>query len=370
MHPTEYAKAFFLTNENDCLEVNDMKNITDVDFNFKVETEIQRAGIRFYDVLQAPFQVYGVYHEDGKFRRIPEEVARNTNDGVLYLHANTAGGRVRFLTDSPYVAIYAKMPLVGKMPHFAFTGSAGFDLYEGENYLKSFMPPLDIQDGYESLQELGEKRLRELTLHLPLYSEVSQLYIGLDEKATILPADAYVVEKPIVYYGSSITQGGCASRPGNAYTNILSRQLKADHINLGFSGSARAEQAIVEYIKDLSMSVFVLDYDHNAPSVEHLEATHEPMLRAIRKAHPDLPILILSRPKFYRTAEEDVRLEIIRKTFEKAKAAGDKNVYLIQGDALMAFAGNEGTVDDCHPNDLGFASMAKALRPVLESILR
>lgn len=347
-----------------------MKSITEIDSNFKVETQITQQGIRFYNALHAPFQIHGVYHENGKFRRIPEEIAKNTNEGVLVLHANTAGGRVRFVTDSPYVAIHTKMPQVGKMPHFAFTGSAGFDLYEGETYLKSFMPPLGVEDGYESIQWLdGGKKLRELTLHLPLYSDVGELYIGLDEKAQLLPASAYRVQLPIVYYGSSITQGGCASRPGNCYTNILSRKLNADHWNLGFSGSARGEESIVNYIKGLPMSVFVLDYDHNAPTVEHLQATHGAMFRAIRKAQPELPILILSRPKFYRVEEEDSRLEVIRETYRQAKEAGDENVYLIEGTALMALAGNDGTVDDCHPNDLGFASMAKAILPILQSIL-
>lgn len=100
-----------------------MKNIAEIDKNFVVDTQIKKEGIRFYDCKDEPFKVYGIFHQDGKFRRLPEAVAKTVNDGVYGLHANTAGGRVRFKTDSAYVAISALMGGVGKMPHFAFSGS-------------------------------------------------------------------------------------------------------------------------------------------------------------------------------------------------------------------------------------------------------
>ena len=127
-----------------------MKNISEIDKNFSIETNIKKDDICFCDVKEKPFEIYGVFYENGKFRRMPEEVAKTVNDGVLSLHANTAGGRVRFRTDSPYIAIHAEMPYVGKMPHFALTGSAGFDLYireEKDKYFKSFVPPFKITDG-------------------------------------------------------------------------------------------------------------------------------------------------------------------------------------------------------------------------------
>ena len=129
------------------------KDIADVDVNLRVQTEIKQEGIRFYDVLKSPFKIHGVKHENGQFRRIPENVAKSVSEDVYFLHRYTAGGRVRFRTDSPYVAIVAKMPNIGKMPHFPLTGSAGFDLYltEGDNetYSNTFMPPFRIQNGYE-----------------------------------------------------------------------------------------------------------------------------------------------------------------------------------------------------------------------------
>ncbi len=259
-----------------------MKRIFEIDKNFKVETFTDHDDAVFYDPRNAPFRIYGIFYENGMFRRLPERVARATNEGVVYLHANTAGGRVRFRTDSPYILINTKMSGVDHMNHFPLVGSAGFDLYVDNEYEASFMPPQGMRKGYESIAEFGTRALRDVTIHMPLYANVTEFGIGLSADAKLLPAAEYREVPPIVYYGSSITQGGCASRPGNAYQNILSRRLNVDHVNLGFSGSARGEDAITEYIAGLEMSVFVLDYDHNAPDVEHLKNTHEKMFRAIR----------------------------------------------------------------------------------------
>lgn len=352
-----------------------MQDVSSVDKNFKIETNLNKPGIKFYDVNEAPFKIYGVYYHEGLFRRLPEEVAKATNGGVHALHCHTAGGRVRFRTDSPYIAINVKMPAIGKMPHFALTGSAGFDMYERledgeERYVKSFVPPFNISQGYESVIELDGGKIHDITINFPLYSAVSQLYIGLSEDAVLLEPNPYKITVPFVYYGSSITQGGCASRPGNSYQSRISREFDADYVNLGFSGSARGEDAIADYIKDLDMSVFVLDYDHNAPSVEELEATHEKLFAKVRKTHPEIPIIIMSRPKYYLDDEEKQRLEIIRSTWKKARMQGDERVYILDGRELMEFAENEGTVDNCHPNDLGFASMAKALSALLKKIIK
>lgn len=345
-----------------------MLDISVIDPNFKVETKIQEEDIRFYDVLQPPFSVHGVFYQDGKFRRIPEAVAKTVNAGVLSRHANAAGGRIRFQTDSPYVAIHAKMDGITRMSHFAFTGSAGFDLYVKDRYQGTFVPPLDMQDGYESVIKFPAAEMREITINMPLYSNVCKLYIGLQEGAEICSPESYTYSGPIVYYGSSITQGGCASRPGNSYQNIITRRLDTDYVNLGFSGSARGEEEMADYIRRLDMSVFVYDYDFNAPSADHLQNTHEKMYLTVRQAHPDIPVVMLSRPKPYLTEEEICRQKIVKTTYQKAKDRGE-NVYFISGQDLMQYAGDGGTVDGVHPNDLGFASMARVLGDLLETIL-
>ena len=345
-------------------------DISKVDRNFEVKTQIKKDDIVFYDVEAAPFKLYGVMREGKNFRRLPEKIAKATSEGVHHLHAQTAGGRVRFVTDSPYIAVVAEYSAVGKMPHFPFTGSIGFDLYSGTRYFRTFVPPVTTEDHLESVVELKEKVEREYTLNFPLYSEVTKVYIGLQEGSVLKAASDYSAELPIVYYGSSITQGGCCSRPGNAYQNIITRELNVDHINLGFSGSAKAEDVMADYVAGLDMLAFVYDYDHNAPTVEHLEATHERMFKKVRAAHPDLPVLMLTRPKYYLTEEEEQRLAVVRKTYENALAAGDKNVYFIPGpDLLNDFVREAALVDNCHPTDAGFISMADVVGKKLKEIL-
>ncbi|MBQ3124747.1 MAG: hypothetical protein IJC09_04930 [Clostridia bacterium] len=355
-----------------------MSKITEVDKNLKIETKIEKDDIVFYNALEEPFKIYGIYHENGRFRRMPESVAKATSDGVLALHANTAGGRVRFKTDSPYIAINAVMDNPSIFPHCAATGTAGFDLYRKKDgkdeYLRTFTPPAwdaatDIKDGYESVIDMSETGFFEYTINFPTYSDVKMLYIGLAEGSKLESPTPYKYEKPIIYYGSSITQGGCSARPGITYQSYITRRFDYDHINLGFSGSAKAEPEMIEYIKNLDMSIFVYDYDHNAPSVEHLRNTHEVMFKAIREAQPELPIIMMSRPVYYLSESEKERLEIIKTTYNNAIANGDRNVYLIEGPELMKYAKNEGTVDGCHPNDLGFASMAKVLGDFLEKLI-
>ena len=343
-------------------------DISKIDKNFEVKTSIDKEGIKFYDVDEAPFKIYGVFRENGKYRRIPENVAKSVSEEVYVLHTNTSGGRVKFLTNSKYIAIKAEMDGISRSPHSRLTGNAGFDLYVDTVYWYTFKPPYDVVDGFESIFDYWQtNEMREITINFPLYSNVSKLYIGLDEDAVLKETTSkYINEKPVVYYGSSITQGGCASHPGNSYQNIVSRKFNCDYVNLGFSGSAKAEDEIIDYVKNLDMSVFVYDYDHNAPSVEHLKNTHEKMFKAVRENHPDIPIVIMSRPKYTYSGTDEDRLEIIKTTYENAVKDGDENVYLITGKELMALCKDDGTVEGCHPNDWGFASMAAALSDVIE----
>ena len=350
-----------------------MIDISKIDENFKVKETVEKDNLCYYDAEDAPFRIYGVKKENGRFRRMPEAVAAKVSTGVYNLHTLTAGGRVRFVTNSPFVAVHAVIKDISNSRCMPITGSAGLDMYAKEDgvekYVGTFIPPYGMEGGYESVVDFEEKKERLVTINFPLYSSLTKLYIGLEEGATLKEAPDYTYEKPIVSYGSSITQGGCASRPGNCYQQFLTRRFDCNHWNLGFSGCAKAEDAIIDWIKQLDMSVFLYDYDHNAPNTEYLQATHEKMFRAVREAQPGLPIIIMSRPQYYLNAREKKRLEIIRTTYEKAVAAGDKNVYFLDGPTLMADIKDNGTVDNGHPTDSGFASMAKAIIPILDEIL-
>ncbi len=352
-----------------------MSNIEKIDRNLAVKSKIEGEELCFWNVRQSPFKMYGLLpgKVNDPFCRIPQQTAEACNEGVLALHTNTAGGRVRFCTDSSCVAIRVKMPARCLMPHMTFVGSSGFDLYvtqkEKSRYAGSFMPPIDRENGYESLIRFPDRSLRDITINFPLYDAVDELLIGLEPDSVLRSGEEYRSQKPVVFYGSSITQGGCASRPGNSYQAIISRALNCDYRNLGWSGSARGEQTMAQYIAEQPMQLFFMDYDHNSPSIEHLEKTHEPFFLTIREKNPDLPVIFASKTDLplSREAEEEtaLRRKIICTTMENALRRGDKNVRFVDGGTVFASFEEQGltadscTVDGCHPNDLGFWCMSQ-----------
>lgn len=339
-----------------------------MDKNLVVKSQIDEEGLVWHDAMAAPFSIHGLFYEDGAFRRLPEAVARSVSGGVHHWHDSCTGGRVRFRTDSPFVAIRMKGHYALNPCLMSLCGVAGFDIYADGQHVRVFRPPVDMQDGYASREKLREAKMQEIMLYFPTYAAVNRLEIGLQEGCRLEAAAPYPNEKPILFYGSSITQGAAASRPGNCYTNIVCRELGRDIWNLGFSGNAKGEPVMADYIAGLPMECFVYDYDHNALTVEHLEATHEPFFKTVRAAHPDIPILMLCRPQFVMNDNVSRRIEVIRRTYENAKAAGDNNVYLLTGPELMALSGPESHVDGTHPNDLGFFSMAQAVLKVLKPL--
>ena len=213
--------------------------------------------------------------------------------------------------------------------------------------------------------------MADFTLHLPTNGKVFKLYIGLTPDSDVESPTPYKYEKPVVFYGSSITQGSCASRPANIYEAVVSRHLDTDFVNLGFGGSCLGEDAVVNYIAGLDMSVFVCDFDHNAPSAEYLKEKHLPIYRTVRAKHPDLPIVFVTAPNIMPDYTWHIpRREVIRKTYETAIAEGDSNVYFIDGETFFDIEDRDMcTVDTCHPNDLGMYLMAKKMIPVLDGIL-
>lgn len=327
---------------------------------------------------EEPFAIYGLYKPElgTPFRRLPEEVAKATSEGVYGLHVNTAGGRVRFKTNATEICIRMKG---GHhfMDHMPLLGENGCDLYREDEdgnhtYAGSFRFNAATRGDYVSEKICLGSGTKYLTINLPLYGGINELTIGLSKGATVEAPLPYAHEKPIVYYGSSITQGGCASRPGTCYQAFICRDLKTDYVNLGFSGNAKGEDAIVNYMAGLDMAAFVSDYDHNAPTDEHLEATHYKMYEAIRAKNPTIPYIMISRPNGSILNPTVVnRRSIIMNSYLKALANGDKNVYFIDGYSFFNGGDREScTVDGTHPNDLGFQRMGKVIGEILKTALR
>jgi len=343
-----------------------------------VDTKLKESDVVFYDIKSDPFKVYGLYNyrEEKVYKRLPDDVAAATSKGVSILALDTAGGRVRFSTDSEYVAINAAMPFVSHLSHMPLTGSGGFDLYidsdGGSRYFKTFKPDSGITVGYESVLHFGSRKMRNITINFPSYNHVNELYIGLQKDARVGMGAAYLSKLPVVFYGSSITQGACSSRPGLIYENFISRKYDLDYIDLGFSGNGRAELPIVNYMATLPMLAFVSDYDHNAPDAEYLRETHFRMYEIIREAHPDIPYIMVSRPDCLVSADSGyARKAVIIDSYREARARGDKNVYFIDGEGIFRGPYEDScTVDGTHPNDLGMAKIAEAIGRMLERALR
>ena len=356
-------------------------NTKEVDPNMIVETTLKESDLKFYSVRNDPFDVYGLYdYRNGdQFVRMPLEVSKTVSSSVDFLCRQTAGGRVRFCTDSTYVAFKVVMPQIRYMSHMPLSGSGGFDLFiDSESGYEncfggSIRPDFNARGGYEGIIRFAKREKRYITVNFPSYDSVSALYIGLQNDAMLDHGLKYRNEKPVVFYGSSITQGACASRPGNNYINILSRRLNMDFVNLGFSGSAKAEPEMLDYLASLDMSVFVSDYDHNAPNVAHLEATHFKLYEKIREKHPDIPYIMASRPDFgiENKAKDSIeRLNVVYNSFRRAKEAGDKNVYFLSGESMFIGRDRElCTIEGTHPTDIGFLKMANAFEDVFVRVI-
>jgi len=348
-------------------------DITQIDPNFK-SPDADFENTETYNAISAPFEIKGIYFDGEKFARMPREIAKDVNESVAVLYSNTSGGRIRFRTDSAKITLTAIVPSICNFAHMPKSGSSCFDLYAGNDYRGFFncdyKPREDGSELCEGSATLGLKtnEMRDITINFPLYNDVSAVYISLEKGCRLEAPLPEKYESPVVYYGSSITQGGCASHAGNAYPNIISRRLGTNFKNLGFSAGCLAEEKMIEYLSTLDMSIFVYDYDHNSRTYQFLEKTHEAGYKRFRERKPDVPIIIITSADI--STDREKRIGVIRATYENALKAGDKNVYFIHGDDIYAPVGKEYcTVDKCHPNDLGFFCMAGAIERVIKEIL-
>lgn len=336
--------------------------------------------VDWYEVTPEDFDIYGfVPEKDGLLsRRIPFSVAKGVSAGVLGQSAYGAGGRILFSTDSPFVAVRAEYG-EGAVPTVCnHCFSYGFDLYRydesGRDVFVAACRPVagfDYHTGEYKVDTKNGGQYTYYTLNTPHFSEVKRVYVGIEKGSKLGRGKRYRNEKPVVFYGSSITHGGAAGRPGNTYENFISQKYNLHYINLGFGGNAKGEAAMAEYIAGLDMCLFVCDYDHNAKNAEHLEKTHYPFYEIVRKKHPDLPYIMISKPDFFKNPERNFkRRAVIENSYERALAAGDRNVYYIDGETLFEGEFYEScTSDGCHPNDLGFYRMADKIGTLIASIL-
>ena len=341
------------------------------------------SGLSWHVPTETPFRLAGFawFEQDRLYRRLPLEPRWALPEGVDALANSTAGGQVQFQTDSPKLAVRVELAAPANMNHMPATGQCGFDCYIGPPKQQRYCNTTKYdhrQTSYEcALFELATSDMRNVTLNFPLYQGVREVLVGLTPGVQVIAPPPYDDERPVVVYGTSITQGGCAARPGMAYTNILSRRLNRPFVNLGFSGSGRGEPEVARTMATIDdPACYVLDYEANASAEQRLEKTLDDFIDILRDAHPHTPILVVSRVRFAAEsfASDAVhdrlkRRDFQQRTVEARRAAGDNRVFFHDGADLLGTDFDECTVDGAHPTDFGFWRMAQALAPVLETIL-
>ncbi len=346
-----------------------------------ISTTNDNENLVWYDVNDEDFDLYGTDRgkNDVFSCRIPEEYAKDVNEGVYNMRSYAAGVNIRFASDSPLIAIRAEYG-EGRVPTCCTVcGAYGFDLYKcnddgTETFRHQFRPNADFDykffdnDPYKAKDE----GLIYYTLNFPYFAEVKKLQLGILADCKLERGKKYANEKPVIFYGSSITHGAAASTPGYTYENLIAQKYNMDYVNLGFAGNARAEEPMCRYLAKRDMCMFVFDYDHNAKSIEFLEETHYPFYELFRSINPDVPFVMISRPDFIHNYDASVkRRDIIRTSYEKALANGDKNVYFIDGETLMNPDDEfRCTIEGVHPNDVGFTRMAEVIGKKINEILK
>lgn len=335
--------------------------------------------LQWHSPLEAPFLVagFGWFQAERLYRRLPAVPDVPVRPEVDALSNCTSGGQIRFRTDSRTVSVRVRLTSGSGMYHMPPTGECGMDAYIGgpgrwiHAGTASFKPG---QEEYESsLFTCEDAEERSFMLNMPLYQGVRELWIGLEPGAKVWAPEPYDSSKKVILYGTSITQGGCASRPGMSYPNILSRHIHLEFINLGFSGNGKGEPELAMLASQISdPACFVIDYEANCGGTEEYRHTLPGFIKTYREAHPDVPIILVSRiPHGAESFKPEIRegrlarLKFQSELVAERNKAGDRHIVFVDGSDLLGDDPGEAMVDGVHPTDLGFQRIADGLLPVI-----
>ena len=319
------------------------------------------------------------------YDRLPARAEQTVRQAVWNLSKNSAGLQMRFQTNATEIIIKYQVTGALQMPHMPATGVSGVDLYSKTidgNWLwaagrYSFGDTI-IYHFKNLLPNDQQVNNREYTLYLPLYNSVKWMEISVPKEALFKPLPART-DKPILVYGTSIAQGGCASRPGLAWTNILGRRLDRPVINLAFSGNGQLEKELIDLLSEINAGMYVLDCLPNLTSPDHY-ATGELKKRIVnavtelQNKKPHIPILLVDHDGYTDEGLNPVRKNeyvstnnVFKTTFDSLARAGVKNIFRLSKEAINQDI--ESTVDGTHPNDIGMMHYADAYTKEIKTIL-
>jgi lysophospholipase L1-like esterase len=334
----------------------------------------------WYDLRSLPIEGRGWSDTKAPYDRLPGKAEGVVRPPVWSLSRNSTGICARFVTDA--TKIHARWTLTSQnlaMPHMPATGVSGLDLYVKSDgrwrWLANGRPTAPTNE--VALVGGLPEGSREYLLYLPLYNGVSSVEVGIAKDSKLSKADPRPAgrERPILFYGTSITQGGCASRPGMVHSAILGRRFDWSVINLGFSGNGKMEPELATLLAELDPAVYVLDCLPNM-NAQEVAGRVEPFVQTLRKAHPQTPI-VLVEDRFYtdshllacKRQHNEANHAALRAAYEKLVAAGVQGLHYLPAEHMLG-DDDEGTVDSSHPTDLGFMRQADAFAKVLEPLLK
>ena len=329
-------------------------------------------GLKWIDGRLLPIEGRAFDDVDHWYDRLPSNVTSNVNEGVRSMKHHTSGMQFRFSTDSKKL-VFKWVPYNGgwmSMDHMPKSGMSGIDIYRFDEqkgrwlYVKTGR----ISNPSGAQLELPWTPGTPCTVNLPLYNGVKEFTLGVEPGASVEPLGPRRsgVDRPVVFYGTSITHGGCASRPGMGFVNIIGRELDVPVVNLGFSGSGVMELEMSEHLARIDASCYVLDCLHNmrlstdttSRPGRNMDENYEPFIRNLRAKRPDVPIVMAGQCDVYCAAPTAKDL-LLKEIYDKLVAEGWKNIVYLPKDGMYP-DDLEGTVDGVHPNDYGMKSLARA----------
>ena len=341
----------------------------------QILTASPNADVQWYDVRNWGVEGKAFSDTDRFYDRLPIRAQGVVRDAVWNLSRHSAGMMVQFRTDATQIhADYAVTSSRLAMPHMPATGVSGLDLYakddDGKSRWVAVVQPVNQQMNVVVANDL-RPGLRDYSIYLPLYNGTEYLKIGVPADSTFEPI-APRTEKPIVFYGTSITHGACASRPGMPHPAILGRRLNRPTVNLGFSGNGKLEKEVGQFLVEIDPAVYVLDCLPNMVASE-VESRIRPMVQQLRSARPEVPIVLVEDRTYgyswimpARQKRNDSSRAAFRTQYQKMLDAGIQKLFYVDGESLLA---GDDTTDGSHPSDLGFFNQANAIEPALRAAL-
>lgn len=352
-----------------------------LDQNFKINRFEEDGELDYYyPATSNQMNVYGLLDRSNLCRFPKEDLEKieKENPNVCFLAKDTSGACITFQTNSKKLVLEATIGPIRLINSMPLTGITGFDIYIRKHNKWNYLNVTRVEYPHNHIQFTlfdNFTGTNEVLIHFPLYNSVENVRIGLTKGATMEPLEE---RKPtIVIYGTSLTQGGCASRPGNSFVNMISRETNYNIYDFGFSGNGLGEQSVIDAIckiKDVDM--FIIDYDANAGSTGSLFTTLEPIVQKVRKTYPSIPILIISRlpyvleEYFPYIREKMEKRRNFQENFVKTYRKIDENLYYLNGEFLLGEAYHDYHADDIHLNDLGFRKLADSIKQKIVEILK